>query len=124
MAEPATETESTTGAISNCTTTPSAGGTVEVAKPGAVTTRRESGVLGASRRNAPSGAAAVFASTPRRLTSETWAPEMGDPDGSTTVPLISAAERQVEEADEKKQRTGQRARERSTHSELLPRELN
>src|SRR5947209_18606787 len=69
---------------------------VVVRKPGEVT----ASLADPSQRsstlnpNEPSPDDAVCASTPTRLRTDTCAPTIGAPDGSTILPLISAAERQ------------------------------
>src|SRR5438045_1826978 len=99
MAEPTTCTDSACGAISSCTLAARPDGRVLAANPGAVTTSFVSGVSGAFSSKAPASDVIVCATTPTRLVTETCAPGMGAPDGSTTLPLIWAAERQAESSN-------------------------
>src|ERR1035441_2422187 len=103
-AEPATPTESTCGAMASFTETAAATGSVSVRKPGAVITRWASAIPPVCNSNVPAAEVTVCASTPTRLMMETCAPATGAPDGSTTVPLTAAADRQAEKIEKEAKR--------------------
>ena len=93
IADPATRTESTCGAIFKCTISGSgadapASGMLFVSKPGAVMARCISPVPESFSVKPPAWSVVVCWATPKRLTAETCAPAMAAPDGSSTVPLM------------------------------------